>query len=212
MYINKTTGLPTFYNYNEEGKVDEGYEALQDFFLSWTIRCSHKYFMTDENKFLNLYARRIVFALIHGENSGDGMDYILDRAIPDDFIIKDVTTKRQWNNIDLLVDLKTIENGEENNYILNIENKWYSKLNNPLEKYKEKVKKKYQTEPINLVILCDNNHWDKKNFQKCYKHNYKLLSIKKLKEIAIEKPGDINNPTKNELFDQYWFKQNKQIS
>ena len=31
--------LPTFFNYSEE-KTDNGYETMQDFFLSWIFRCS----------------------------------------------------------------------------------------------------------------------------------------------------------------------------
>ncbi len=42
--------LPHFFNYNEEGKTDYGYEAMQDFFLSWTIRCSVKKIRRDRSK------------------------------------------------------------------------------------------------------------------------------------------------------------------
>lgn len=31
--------LPLFYNYKEEG-TDNGYETVQDFILSWTLRCA----------------------------------------------------------------------------------------------------------------------------------------------------------------------------
>ena len=63
------SGLPIFFNYDEEGRVDSGYENLQDFFLSWTLRCSNDTYKNVNHK-LNNYARKIVFALIYGENIG----------------------------------------------------------------------------------------------------------------------------------------------
>ena len=39
--------LPKFFNYDEEGRTDNGYETIQDFFLSWTLRCSNLKYQKD---------------------------------------------------------------------------------------------------------------------------------------------------------------------
>lgn len=117
--------LPKFNNYMEEGPCDNGYETIQDFFLSWTLRCSPDIYKDADSK-VQEYARRIVYALIFGHNHDDL--YSIDGQIPEAFHIIQVTTKRQLNSIDLLAEVTTNENGVEKKYVLNIENKWYSGL------------------------------------------------------------------------------------
>jgi hypothetical protein len=40
MNKSETSNLPKFDNYQEECPCDYGYEVIQDFFLSWTLRCA----------------------------------------------------------------------------------------------------------------------------------------------------------------------------
>lgn len=191
--------LPHFFNYKEE-RADHGYETMQDFFLSWTIRCSNESYK-NTNPILYEYARRIVFGLIYGENENG--NYILKKEINNDFKVTSVKTKRQYKNIDLLV---ALEISFSEKVLLNIENKWYSKLDpNQLEKYNNFVKNEYPSSKIsNLYITCDdcrkNYEEEKKN---CITNNYKFLTIEHLFRIA---GMDTGGKTTNYLFDEYWFK------
>lgn len=193
--------LPIFNNYKAENS-DSGYEALQDFFLSWTLRCSPDDYKTADAT-VQEYARRIVYALIHGKNQVD--TYALFEQIPDNFLVKQVETKRQLSRIDLLAEVTTCENGFEKQYVLNIENKWYSNLNpDQLKKYDAHVRENYTGfEQINLLITCDDcrkNMKDEKTI--CKEFNYKYVSIDRLKELtAMFEEGE----TGNALFDAYWF-------
>jgi hypothetical protein len=196
------TSLPKFDNYEEEGPTDYGYEALQDFFLSWTLRCSpHKY--RCNNPKLQEYARRIVYVLIYGNNDLDS--YGLDGNVTDEFKVKEVQTKRQLGEIDLIVEIEAIVSGVEKKFLLNIENKWYSGLQSgQLEKYNKFVLTHFQkNEIINLFITCDasrKNYENEKNL--CHMNNYKYLTIPHLKSLS---KMDTSGETGNDLFDEYWF-------
>lgn len=45
--------LPSFFNYKEEN-ADHGYETMQDFFLSWTIRCANEIYKNENPFFMNM--------------------------------------------------------------------------------------------------------------------------------------------------------------
>lgn len=194
--------LPKFDNYKEEGPCDNGYETIQDFFLSWTLRCSPISYKDSDSK-VQEYARRIVYALIFGKNSNDF--YSIEGQVPETFQVTQVTTKRQLSNIDLLAEVITSEKGIEKRYVLNIENKWYSGLKQgQLKKYNEFVQNRFQgIESVNLFITCDdcrkNYDWEK---EECRLHNYKYLTIGNL--FSISKMAD-DGQTGNALFDEYWF-------
>lgn len=194
--------LPKFDNYQEEGPTDDGYESLQDFFLSWTIRCSpDKY--RKENKKLQEYARRIVFIMIFGNNNSDR--YSIENNFPDEFRVKEVKTKRQFKGIDLLAEVTTTYKGEENKHLLNIENKVYSSLQpNQLKRYKSIIEEWYSGYEIsNLFITCDDCRKDYESEKiKCQENNYKYLTINCLFVLS---EMDKLDKTGNELFDEYWF-------
>lgn len=194
--------LPKFDNYQEEGPTDNGYESLQDFFLSWTIRCSANEYR-EVNKKLQEYARRIVFIMIFGNNNSDS--YKIENEIPDEFKVLEVKTKRQLGEIDLLAEIQVIYKSENKKYLLNIENKWYSGLRaGQLKKYRNYTLKHFpEYEIVNLLITCDEC---RKNYEiektECRKNNYKYLTLEHLSILSnMEKIGQTNN----DLFDEYWF-------
>ena len=198
------TSLPKFDNYKEEGKRDSGYETLQDFFLSWTIRCSPEHYKSSNPK-VQEYARRIVYALIIGNNKSD--EYSIEKGlleIPDNFRIKHVQTRRQLGNIDLIAEVTTMKDGFSEKYLLNIENKWYSGLKTgQLERYKSFVEEHYRGwEIVNLFITCDDCRKNyKQEKEECTLHSYKYLTIGDLASISNLEEGR----TENALFDEYWF-------
>lgn len=202
MLNNKTTGLPIFFNYKEEN-TDNGYETIQDFFLSWTLRCADKRYRNN-NFILNEYARRMVHALIYGENSENG-GYILAKEISDDFRVLKVKTKRQWNQVDLLAEVDVEEQLIKSKYVLNIENKWYSSIKDgQLEKSKRFVSCKYadKAKIASLVIFCDYEKIDEETQNICKENGYKLLAITDIQEITKMKGG---KETGNDLYDEFWF-------
>jgi len=174
-------------------KVDSGKEAVQDFILAWTIRCSaEKYSMV--NPILHEYAKRITFLLIYGEHRHEDDRYTIEGfevggiKVPSNFKIKEVNVIRQKiGKIDLVIEVK-LEEGEE--YVLNIENKVYTKprkwqLENGLKAVNENVPNLREKKLINLLIYIDEEiifHKKKPDVgkqlrEKCKRLNYKFPDI-----------------------------------
>jgi len=201
MRKSENSGLPLFFNY-QEFPVDAGYEFIQDFHLSWIIRCADDKFKMI-NSLLHEYAKRTVFSLINGFNNEVG--FIIDKEMSNDFRISNIKTKRQWERIDLIAELEVEENSLSKKYVLNIENKWYTKISrDQLAIAKMKVERVYgNCEIINLVIFCD-DYIIKNSNQKqlCKNSGYKYLTIEDIKDLTKMKKGEVTN---NFLFDEYWF-------
>jgi hypothetical protein len=198
--------LPKFSNYKEEGKVDQGYEALQDFFMSWTLRCSLEKHAED-NLLLNEYAKKILFALLFGNNQNN--EFKVTFSDFDKFKVIDINTKRQFKRIDLLAEINVEYFGKTKKYILNIENKWYSNLGyGQLANYKKEIEEHYDSEEhsiVNVVIYTDEEKIKKDSniLKECQINAYKLTNIDELKGIIeVYEKGE----TGNYLFDEFWIR------
>jgi len=173
--------LPDFLNYVEEGKVDKGHEALQDFFLSWILRCSQSRYSKD-NYLVNYYSKRLVYLLIYGQNIDKRLT-VNDDSSFDTFEVLSVKTKRQYGNIDLIAEVQINNGGIIENCLLNIENKVYHKISeHQLPNSLEIVKNNPEWDDfklVNLVIYTDgciiNKYPDQLDL--CLKHGFKYLSL-----------------------------------
>lgn len=180
--------LPNFFNYKED-KVDAGYEALHDFFLSWTLRCAKEEYKSVDEK-IQCYSKRI---LLH----------LLNIAGFDEHFVVDVVTKKQSGHIDLLV-VVTIKDLQEQikEYVLNIENKWYTKVSETqLVKYVDILKHTYDsatTEIVNVVLFPDYEKVEESRAI-CEASAYRILTFEELKDLLTE------DKTNNDLFDEFWF-------
>lgn len=203
MGTTKTLGLPPFFNYKEEN-TDDGYESIQDFYLSWTLRCADEKYKNKNIK-LHEYARNVVFSLIYGRNNNENR-FIIDKEIGNDFQVINVKTKRQFKKIDLIAEIEIKENSDSIKYILNIENKFYSRINDSqLQNSSEIVENEYGNKGykiIHLVIFCDYTNLNEEVKRQCEKNNFSVLTIEDIKEFAGMEKG---TETGNALFDEYWF-------
>ena len=182
--------LPQFFNY-DENKVDAGYEALHDFFLSWTLRCAVDDYATFENK-VQHYSKRILLHLLF-EN-----EFTLCKIIS-------VKTKKQLGYIDLLVEVTLqTETDELKEYVLNIENKWYSNvLDSQLKKYSQVLSDIYsnsKAEIVSVVLFPDHLKLEE-NREICEKYDYRMETFEVLKMLF-----ENESYTENDLFDEFWFK------
>ena len=192
MSDNFSLELPSFFKSKDENKLDLGYENLQDFFLSWTLRCAEENY-NSVNPILQDYAKKILFKLIFDNPNAN-------------YFVKEVKAWRQVNQIDLLLEVYLLDNNNiSHNYVLNIENKWYTNISDTqLIKYSEYIKSEYSNSDFivkNIVIFCDSEKLkDGKKKQKAMISNYSVITVEDLKEVI----GKLK--TENYLFDEYWFK------
>lgn len=197
--------LPNFFEYSIS-KKDTGFETFQDFWLSRTLRCSvEKYIVKDKAVYDR--ARLIAYMLLKGTNDVGGK-YEYQNQIPDDFIIESVSAIRQNKRIDLIVILKVTEWGQQKEYALNIENKWYTstsanQLKNAVHNFKKYLGKENNSIQRNLLIYCDESNYSRDKSQAiCRENDFQWLSIQGLKEILV---ANFPAPSGNELFDTYWY-------
>ena len=212
----RSSSLPPFLVAKE---ANAGNEAMQDFFLRWTIECAHQKYAL-EYKLLNEYARRVVYLMIFGEHDSANEDQYTVRNsnskieyLAESFEIGDITTHRQLNLIDLVAEI-TLTNGET--YVLNIENKFYSSIgNNQLEKAKDFINNRYRNQKkVHLVIFADSErtYGEKDKSMRLRKRileaGYKFPSIDFLAKLAgfWEIKNNLGPYTGNYLFDEFWFK------
>ncbi len=190
--------LPSFFNYKEEN-TDTGYETIQDFYLSWALRCSEEKYNQTEN-------------LIH-ELSKKITCQLLEIQEHENVTIENVKTFRQWKKIDLIAEITISFNSEktvkQKKYLLNIENKWYSNIGiNQLSNNKYIIESYYnkdEWEILNYVIFCDDSKINEYNKVLCSKNDYKLTSISELQSNLFN-----SNRTGNTVFDMFWFWNNTQ--
>lgn len=210
MLIEDESKLPRFLNYVEED-TDNGYETIQDFYLSWLVRCSNELYKDAHPKRIYEYSNEAVKCLIFGQNKPDG-NFEFNSGNCPQLKVKSVKTWRQWNRIDLLFEIEAEVERTQRTYVLNIENKWYTKTSlDQLQKSKEAVINDYigkNVELINLLIFCDISvlaeHKSQLNIAK--ECDYKCLTIGDIAEYSGINEG---GKTGNALFDEYWFRRFK---
>ncbi len=193
-----TNGVPVFFNYREEG-TDNGYESIQDFFLSWTLRCGIEQVKND-NELLHKYSKQILLNLLFAK----------DEPVSDvgNYLIKSVRTRRQYHGtIDLFVMVELEYKNVPKVYYLNIENKWYTSTSpNQLKSNWTKACQGIDDVEsiIHLIIFADDT--EKNKISPALHAQFpalKMLSIDKIFSMAIP---DKKQLTGNCLFDEYWFK------
>jgi hypothetical protein len=197
--------LPAFFNYTEE-RVDSGYEMIQDFMLSWLLRCAHETY-GEGDELIHGHGKSLLYALLFGRNDADGR---FDVNVPElsPFKVHGMRTRRQWKGIDLLVDVDVSIGGQQKKFCLNIENKWYTLVReSQLPYYTACVRDHYDLqdrEVVNVVVFCDDeiikDH--PAQLELCRANGYQMTSMCQLGLLCgIYEAGH----TGNYLYDEYWF-------
>jgi hypothetical protein len=203
----EVNSLPVFLNYGEEGKVDQGCEALQDFFISWTLRCAMETYRKD-NVLVNSYSKNILLALLHGYNNSES-EYCFQNMDSDTIQVISVKTRRQFKGIDLIAEIEIENKGLTEHYLLSIENKWYGNLGaNQLKHYSEAIKqipRPTESRLVQVLLYCDEeiHGKDKTIMQRCEESGYKCTDVEKLKKLTGMYGTGL---TMNYMFDEYWFR------
>lgn len=201
---------PDFFHYPKKHSTDYGFETLQDFMLSWTFRWSEKKYEIVDSKIYN-YSRKIIYGLIFGkkpEGYVDGKNLILSENIPEDFEVEKVEVHRQWKQIDLIAEITVLLNNVRSQHVLNIENKWYTKISNgQLNRAAQNIIDQYshQWNIRNYVIYCDNCNLTENLSKQCDQDGFILISVEDLQDIAGMKSKRASL-TSSDLFNEYWLK------
>ena len=194
--------LPVFLNYNsEDKKKDSGYETIQDFFLSWTIRCAEEKYDT-ENPIVHNYAKKILAKLIF-ENSQHQPGFLVDGDFINKINFTKIKTQRQHSRIDLVVEIEYTYEAEHKAVLLSIENKWYTQTSvDQLSRYSNTIEKDFSSRFSHIekvLIFLDESLISSYQKEIASQYFYKIFHIGELFDKSKEAI------TGNELFDSYWF-------
>lgn len=185
--------------YDDENS--DGIEALNDYFLSWTIRCAVDY--TDKNKIVQEYASKILTFLIYKDNSDE------QKALPENVKYLRVDTVKQIMSIDLIAEVVLENNGLTEKYVLVFENKQYTNIHdNQLARYKVLIDNYYND--INngksdyerkFIFLTAHDEVPIVDKNACIKVGFKFFAFQELRYCF-----DADEETGNYLFDEFWFR------
>jgi len=188
----------------DSSEVDGHAEAVMDYVLSWCLRWS-------ETKYKNIkptlhdYCRYMLFKLIEKNNRAN-------------IIVENVNVWKQSQKIDLWVEAKLVDNGNEEWHSVLIENKYYSPIHlsidtdgayrSQLEVYKKKFEKHYANRSFFhlhfAVITCMERH--EANFAATYDEQemgrlgFKLYSFDDMLDDSIK------IDTESDIFNEFWLR------
>lgn len=139
----------------DHSEGDKGKEAVMDFQVSWVLRMAADENYTKDKPIFRLYSKFMLFKLL-------GMPF------PNPIQIKKVRVWKEWENIDLRVEVELERNKEIEYHFILIENKIYTNMKTwQRDSYPKTLKQYYDNYP------------DKRN----YKPHYVLITCAEKDEI-----------------------------
>ena len=190
--------MPHFF-YDDDTASFEA-EIMIDFFISWTLRCSVEEYK-QENELVQEYSKSILLFLL-----GDKLKGVADS----DIFIKKVNTWKQWERIDLIVDIELEVRGVKQEYVIVFENKLYTHIHdNKLDRYAESINLFYNKsnnkegfEKV-FIFLTASDEVSDEDKEACEQsiEKYRPLTVFELRNSF----GDMKQ-TGHDLFDEFWFR------
>lgn len=187
---------------NDSSYKDGHAETIMDYVISWCLRRAQSICKT-EKPILYSKCRFMLSKLLD-----------LDILNIESVEFKRVEVWKQWENIDLFVEVDALINNIEKRYAILIEDKYYSKLRysrdtdgkyrNQLEVYKKKFENYYkeQNEMRELkyaLITCIEREDTKfQQYNIANKFGFNVFSFYELLEDEIR--------TESEIFNEFWFR------
>lgn len=179
----------------DHSEGDKGKEAVMDFELSWVLRMSADEEYLKDKPIFRLFSKYMICR-------------ILDIPCLCTVQIKAVKVWKEWENIDLCVEVELLKEGETEYHFILIENKVYTDMKQwqrddypkTLRQYYENNPDKNNYAPHQVLILCAESEKKIKEAKEfCEKSNWKwdVLSIY---DIIL----DLNVETESELFNEFW--------
>lgn len=185
----------------DNSEKDGHAEIIMDYVLSWCLRVAASDYCKKSKPILYRYCRVMLLKLLKKEEH-------------DKFNIEEVKVWKQWERIDLCVEVKLKEDEDENTHVILIENKYYThthntkdadgEYRNQLEVYKKVFDNYYDQKNIvkenrhYIVITC----LEKKDFEDVEKYGYELLNFYDLLDNQSN-----YEPTESDIFNEFWIEE-----
>ena len=177
----------------DHSEGDKGKEAVMDFQLSWVLRMAADTDYTKDKPAFRLFSK---FMLLK----------ILGKPFPSSIQVSKVKVWKEWENIDLCVEVELVKKEKREYHFILIENKVYTNMNpRQRDEYPKTLKQYYENnperefyKPHQVLITCvETNEELKKVKQFCAGTKWKVLS---LYDLIL----DLDIETESELFNEFW--------
>lgn len=176
---------------------DKGKEAVMDFQVSWVLRMAADQEYTKDKPALRLFSKYMLLKLL-------GMPF------PNPVRIKKVKVWKEWENIDLCVEVDLERNNKIESHFILIENKVYTNMQTwQRDNYPETLKQYYDNYPVKkkykphyVLITCVE---EEKDFNKIKNFCAKTKKETKWNVLSIyDIILDMDIETESELFNEFW--------
>ena len=190
--------MPQFMRDNSQN--DGHAEPVMDYVISWCLRRADV-ICKDEKPILYRHCRFMLGKLLSIENT-------------DDVIFSNVKVWKQWENIDLRVEVDVEQRGDITKHALLIENKYYTGLHdtndtdgekrNQLEVYKKKFETHYNSQSETwqkhyaLITCIERSDSKFEQYRIAEKFGFNVFSFYELLENDIQ--------TESDLFNEFWYR------
>jgi hypothetical protein len=193
---------PLMPQFMRDSSQNDGHaEPVMDYVISWCLRRADV-ICKDEKPILYRHCRFMLGKLLSIENT-------------DDVIFSNVKVWKQWENIDLRVEVDVEQKGKMAKHTLLIENKYYTGLHdttdidgkkrNQLEVYKKKFDAHYADKSNEdwklhyaLITCIERNDSKFEQYRIAEKFGFNLFSFYELLENDIQ--------TESDLFNEFWYR------
>ena len=193
---------PLMPQFMRDSSQNDGHaEPVMDYVISWCLRRADV-ICKDEKPILYSHCRFMLGKLLSIENT-------------DDVIFSNVKVWKQWENIDLRIEVDVEQRGDITKYALLIENKYYTGLHdttdidgkrrNQLEVYKKKFDAHYADKSNEdwklhyaLITCIERNDGKFEQYRIAEKFGFNLFSFYELLENDIQ--------TESDLFNEFWYR------
>ena len=171
---------------------DKGKEAVLSFELSWVLRMAADDSYTKDKPIFFLYSKFMLFKVL-------GLEF------PNSSRVVEVKVWKEWENIDLIVEVVIESDGCNETHVVMVENKVYTGMSERQRNYYPTVLNKFCDSrnltdcPKRMVLLSCVEDDDKFNSLKdnCEGSGWEVMSIY---EIIL----DLEIETESELFNEFW--------
>ena len=184
--MDKTSNFMTDHSLGDKGK-----EAVMDFQVSWVLRMAADDEYTKDKPAFHLFCKYMLYKLL-------GMEF------PNPKKIVKVKVWKEWENIDLCVEVVLNNKGMEETHVILIENKVYTNMKiNQRDEYPNTVKQFYKDKIDDdkfhqVLITCAETDEEIKQVEAfCEGTAWKVMSIY---NIIL----DLDIETESELFNEFW--------
>lgn len=165
-------------------------EALLDYILSWTLRRASSRFKNDNKDILYKYCREILFKLLEID------DY-------QDIIVNNLKTWKQWEKIDLIVEIELECDGNKEYHAILIEDKVYTRdHDDQLRRYRKDFDEEYNNTKYkkHYVLITCQDEVPKKIAESCEIAGFRCLPLLDLF------PNYGKEDSESDLFNEFWLR------